>query len=69
MKRRGVEALAVVEGDDTLVGVFCIKDIAKRVALEELDPASTTVSQVMTRHVEGIGGELPFEEALEMVSN
>lgn len=48
--RKGVGAVAVCEGAN-VVGVFSERDLLHRVVRQGLDPASTTVNEVMTKNV------------------
>ena len=48
MRSRNVSAVLVTEGDAELVGIFTERDAIRRVLAEGLDPATTTLSDVMT---------------------
>jgi CBS domain-containing protein len=48
MRSRNVSAVLVTEGDAELVGIFTERDAIRRVLAEGLDPATTTLSEVMT---------------------
>ena len=48
MKERGVGAVAVINPDNTPVGIFTERDVIYKVVTAGLDPASTTLKQVMT---------------------
>jgi CBS domain-containing protein len=50
MADRSIGAVSVME-DDRLVGIFSERDIMKRVVAADLDPATTLVSEVMSREL------------------
>jgi CBS domain-containing protein len=65
MTEREVGAVAVVEDDDELIGIFTSGDLARRVVAAGLDPDTTAVADVMTFDVEAVRRELPYGEALK----
>ncbi|MGZ4787834.1 MAG: CBS domain-containing protein [Terriglobales bacterium] len=48
MAERNIGAVAVVQGED-LVGIFSERDLMKRVVAPGLNPAATTIEEVMTK--------------------
>jgi CBS domain-containing protein len=50
------------------VGIFSERDLMTRVVAQELDPASTKVSQVMTREVVVLGEDSTYREALDTMN-
>ena len=69
MARDGVGAVAVVAKDpqDELRGIFTERDVMLRVVLEQLDPNSTRVGDVMTQPVETATEETTAEDALNFM--
>ncbi len=56
-------SILVVE-DERLLGIFTERDLLVRVAAAGLDPATTTLREVMTADPETIGAEEPVEDAV-----
>ncbi len=52
MLERGVGAVAVVDSEFRVAGIFTERDVLRKVALSGRDPASIKVAEVMTRPVE-----------------
>ncbi|MGC8741719.1 MAG: CBS domain-containing protein [Candidatus Sumerlaeaceae bacterium] len=61
MNERRIVALVVVE-NDKLVGIFTERDVLIRVVAAGLDPARTTVGEVMTKEVLTCPAETSLEE-------
>jgi len=59
----------VVTYDGRIQGMFTERDILRRIVGERRDPAVTTVSEVMTRHVFCCRLETPLEEARGTMKN
>ena len=59
-----VGAILVLNADQ-LRGVFSERDLMKRVVLEQRDPATTPVGEVMTQQVATIDEVASIEEAME----
>jgi signal-transduction protein with cAMP-binding, CBS, and nucleotidyltransferase domain len=57
MRSRNVSAVLVIEGDAELVGIFTERDAIRRVLAEGMDPASTTLAEVMTDNPDTVGPE------------
>lgn len=66
MRAHKVGAIVVLEGEQ-LAGIFTERDALFRVVAEGLDPRSTPVAEVMTRHPTTIGADKPFARALELM--
>jgi CBS domain-containing protein len=62
-----IGALMVVE-DEKLVGIFSERDALMRVVAKELDPASTTLSQVMTANPVTIAPDATVQQALDIMA-
>ena len=62
MTQRRIGAVPVLDGD-LIVGIFSERDVMNRVVAKNLNPASTTVEQVMTRDLV-VGAP---EESIEQV--
>ena len=64
MRRRNASAVLVTEGDAELLGIFTERDAIRRVLAEGMDPASTTLAEVMTDNPDTV---TPQDTALEIV--
>ncbi len=49
MAERNIGAVCVLDGDDTLRGIFSERDLLKRVVCEGRDPARTPIVEVMKK--------------------
>ena len=67
MAQRNIGAILVLENGD-LRGVFSKRDLMKRVVVENRDPATTTVEQVMTTDLAVIAEDASVAEAMELMS-
>jgi CBS domain-containing protein len=65
MNEHQIGALVVVDHHETVVGIFTERDVLRRVVAAQLDPATTTVQQVMSRDIVCC----PPETSLEDVQN
>lgn len=66
MKNNGFGALLVVD-EGRLVGIFTERDVLFRVVAEGRDPATTSLSEVMTRNPQTIHPDRPFGHALHLM--
>ncbi len=66
MHEEHIGAIAIVD-ENMLVGIFSERDLMNRVVLEGLNPATTTVRDVMTSPVETIRRELTADDALKLM--
>ena len=66
MKRHNIGALLVVDGSH-LCGIFTERDALFRVLAEGRDPATTTLSQVMTAQPQTVHPDKPFLHALRIM--
>jgi len=62
-----IGALMVVEGEK-LVGIFSERDALTRVLAKELDPATTTLAQVMTPDPIVISPDATVQQALDIMA-
>jgi CBS domain-containing protein len=62
-----IGALMVVEGEK-LVGIFSERDALTRVLAKELDPATTTLAQVMTPDPITIAPDATVQQALDIMA-
>lgn len=67
MCRNHVGALLVNEHGAT-VGILSERDIMTRVVLEQRNPSTTTVADIMTREVVCIGADREAEEAMALMT-
>ena len=65
MTERHIGAVPVVDADGALVGIFTERDVMCRVVDRDLDPAATTIGQVMTAGPETAAPDWPILKALE----
>ena len=63
MARRNYGAVLVVEGE-ALLGIFTERDLAFRVVARKLDPAKTTVAEVMTPQPRTVDANTSFGKAM-----
>ena len=66
MAEHNVGIVIVLDGD-RLAGVFSERDIARRVLLQGLDPATLPVGQVMTADVVTADAEMDYESAMRQM--
>ena len=64
MTRANCGSLLVMEPPDKLLGILTERDLMTRVLAKALDPATTPVSKVMTRHPRCIGPEAKVADAV-----
>ncbi|MFM7346191.1 MAG: CBS domain-containing protein [Tagaea sp.] len=62
-----IGALLIVE-DEKLVGIFSERDALMRVLAKELDPATTTLGQVMTADPITIAPDATVQQALDIMA-
>lgn len=62
-----IGALLIVE-DEKLVGIFSERDALMRVLAKELDPAATTLGQVMTADPITIAPDATVQQALDIMA-
>lgn len=62
-----IGALMIVE-DDKLVGIFSERDALTRVVAKELDPATTTIADAMTRDPVTIAPDATVQQALDIMA-
>ncbi|MBI3298090.1 MAG: CBS domain-containing protein [Elusimicrobia bacterium] len=67
MRDKRVGCVLVVEGG-TLAGIFTERDLLTRVVPDELPPAATPVSRVMTRDPQTVGVDEPVERVFELLA-
>jgi CBS domain-containing protein len=67
MCRARVGALVVMEGT-TVVGIFSERDLMTRVVLEQRDPATTHVGEVMTTSVISVTRDTSSHEAMSLMT-
>jgi CBS domain-containing protein len=67
MNRAGVGAVLVM-AESRLVGIFTERDILTRVVEQGLDPASTSVREVMSERVAAVRPETTIAEAMAVMT-
>jgi CBS domain-containing protein len=66
MKAANVGAVAVIQ-DDVLQGMFSERDVMLRIVLEERNPQTVLVRDVMTTNVVAIRKDTPTDEAVRLM--
>ena len=66
MKDKGVGSVLVTQ-NNALVGIFTERDLLNRVVAVALDPATTTLDEVMTKDVIGLESHKPLSHALHLM--
>lgn len=66
MREARVGAVAVVEGEQ-LKGIFTERDLMLRVVAADLEPAATTVGEVMVKDPVSVKPDTPRPEALKLM--
>lgn len=69
MRERNVGAVLVAEGDARLVGIFTGRDAVARVLAKGLDPAQTTLAEVMTPNPDTMTPRHTAIEALRLMQD
>ncbi|HEY9567021.1 MAG TPA: CBS domain-containing protein [Thalassobaculum sp.] len=68
MARRHIGAVPVLDADGALVGIFTERDVMCRVVGRDLDPAGTSVADVMTPSPVTAAPDWPILRALEQMA-
>jgi len=68
MNRRHVGALVVLDGART-IGIITERDVLKRVVGARRDPATTKVSEVMTREVVAVKPTIRVQDAMAVMTD
>ena len=69
MTERNIGAVPVVGPDGSLIGIFTERDVMCRVVDRDLDPATTTVGEVMTASPVTAAPDWPILRALEHMAD
>ena len=64
MTRANCGSVLIMEAPDTLLGILTERDLMTRVLAKAIDPATTAVSKVMTRHPRCIAPESKVADAV-----
>jgi CBS domain-containing protein len=67
MQKQKVGAVMVVDAHDHLSGIFTERDALFRVLAADRDPATTRLSDVMTKHPQTVSPDKPVGHALHMM--
>jgi len=67
MTEHQIGAVPVLDDAGHLLGIFSERDLMTRVVAQQLDLASTQVSEVMTKRVAVLGEESTYREALAIM--
>jgi CBS domain-containing protein len=67
MNDEGIGGVLVMEGDD-LAGIFTERDVLRRVVAGGLDPARTTVGEVLTSSVVTCGPQTTIDECAALMT-
>lgn len=68
MAQHNVGSILVLEGSRDLVGIFTERDLLRRVILKGLDPAKTTLADVMTKDVIVVTADTPRHEVMQLMN-
>ncbi len=63
MNETGVGSLVVTRNDGSVAGIFTERDVLRRVVAARRDPATTKISEIMSRQVICCTGETTLDEA------
>jgi CBS domain-containing protein len=69
MLERRVGAVAIVDADEHLVGIFTERDVLRKVALSGRDPGVISIREVMTSTIETATAETTAGEAMGAMVN
>ena len=64
MTRANCGSVLIIDGAGTLLGIVTERDLMTRVLARALDPARTTVSEIMSRHPRCIPPEMHVADAV-----
>lgn len=64
MTRAGCGSVLILDAGGTMLGILTERDLMTRVMAKALDPAKTTVSEVMTRHPRCAPPEMKVADAV-----
>ncbi len=64
MTRANCGSLLVIDGAGTMLGILTERDLMTRVLAKALDPATTAISTVMTRHPQCVAPEVKVADAV-----
>jgi CBS domain-containing protein len=67
MLEKAVGSVLVMQ-EGRVVGIFTERDVARRVAFRGLDPRSTPIAEVMTRHLAFIEPDTSVQTAIKIMS-
>jgi CBS domain-containing protein len=67
MAASGIGSLLIVDAKGSLTGIFTERDALNRVLAKGLDPAKTTLAQVMTGKLQTIAPDRPLGHALHLM--
>ena len=69
MNGRRVSSVLILDENDKLCGIFTVRDVARRVVGNDLDPDKTPLSQVMTKDPKCVGAECLPHTALRLMQD
>lgn len=67
MAQRNVSSILVIDEHRRLVGIFTERDLLRRVVVPERDPATTSISEVMSRDVLVVPATTPRNDVLQIM--
>lgn len=67
MRDNNVGTLVVLDDERRPIGIITDRDIVTRVVTEDIDPAYTTLDEVMTRELRSVHESTSIEEALRVM--
>ena len=69
MSEHNIGSMAVIDDDQTLLGIFTERDLMTRVVDEDRDPSDTRMEEVMTEDVIVVSGDTSRSDALSLMQD
>jgi CBS domain-containing protein len=69
MNDRRVSSVLILDENEKLCGIFTVRDVARRIVGDNLDPDTTSLSQVMTKEPNCVGARCLPHTALRLMQD